>query len=358
MRRSRFFQFILVAGLFCLGAACTQLDTKENKTPQVKFNPELSPETAMHLLQSTVRVTVGGTTGTGVIVYSKRRSLNLDPRYYSYVLTCAHVVEDANEAFPPFIETFYYLDDNAIVARASFKAEIVAIDAKLDVAVLQIMSPKPLQDCVEILPPGSFFNHRLNDSVYVVGCGLGNEPFITSGNISSFQVNHDVGALLNLDALKMTAATIYGNSGGGVYNHQGLLMGLAQSIDLTHGTPYEHSAYAVPIWSIALFLRENRLGFTVGIDSTNIDEFMAYRARKTQITDHETQEQDFRKSLLDALEKLSNISPVNSITINVSPIISNTNPSISPITSPIAPSVAPESKPEAPKEEAPKKTYY
>lgn len=351
MTRSRFFQGSLLISLFCLGVACTQLTP--SKTEKAEITAELSQDTAMHLLRSTVRINTDSATGTGVIICSQRRSTPLDPRYYSYILTCAHVVEDTINN--PTIETFYYLDNNTIVAHATFSADIIAIDTSLDVAVLQVLSPKSLQDHIQILPTENFYDHRLFGPVYVAGCGLGLEPFITCGNISSFKVDHQVGEQMALDALRMTAATIYGNSGGGVYNSQGLLMGLAQSIELIHGVyPYEHAAYAIPIWSIALFLQENHSGFTIGVDTNTVDESMAYHNRKLRRSEVEAQEQDFRKALLDALEKLNNISPVNSISINISPIISNIATIDSAVpTTPTTP--AKPEKSELPKHESPER---
>jgi len=328
----------LVILFLVLGGACAQFE----RVPSSIDSNHLSQETAMHLLQSTVRVSVenpfGCWTGSGVIVYSHLRSLSLDPRSYSYVLTCAHVIHDATRAE---VESFYYLENSTIVSTAKFSAEVVAINREIDVAVLQITTPRPLQATARPLPSSQYYQHQIYTPVYVIGCALGNQPSITNGNISSLEVNHNVDGRMMHQHLKITSATIYGNSGGGVFNQAGQLMGLTESIDVTRGSPVPHSAYAVPMWQIALFLKEEGLGFLVG-EPGDPDTFFQIAANRKQNNQRLADEQQFRKSFLDALDKLNNISPVVSVTVIVGPtsIPSTLNPSVAPIQS-LHPSVAP-----------------
>jgi hypothetical protein len=159
---------------------------------------------------------------------------------------------------------------------------------------------------------------------------LAKPPYVTNGNVSNLETDGD--------QLQITAATIFGNSGGGVYTADGKLLGITRAISVTHGTPYEHAAFAVPIWNVSLFLIDNELSFILQLPGTSLEQSLI--SRKVIAKEHEDAkaraekeeaERVFRKQLLDALEALkrrdvapigtgtapldSAISPINSATL-------------------------------------------
>jgi len=326
-------KYLLILFLICVGCSSAEFTSQNESISQT-----LSPKTAIHLLKATVRVTGGNTIvgtniGTGVVVYSQRRATNVDPRYYTYILTCAHVV-NRYKNLPLSIECFQYADSTSITSIASYSGEVVAVDRKRDIAVIQIISAKPFPEVVAILSPSNFYNHPIYQAAYVIGCGLGQRPFITNGNISSYLEEKDPDAHVTVDfAFQVTAPTIYGNSGGGVYDAEGHLMGLIQTISLVDtGIPCSHIAHANPIWNIALFLMENRLGFIIGLNDSNIDEFFRFKNNLMLYEKKEQEDRDFRKDLLEALQKLvpvapitSDIAPINSITMPLMPELPQTH---------------------------------
>lgn len=317
------FKPVLIALLICLGTSCTNFSERQK-------SDNLDHKTALHLLHSTVRITTGNflegiITGTGVVVYSGRRPDNIDPRYYTYILTCAHVVDNAD--FSITVERFHYLDGSTIIATSSYDGSVVILNKEQDFAVIQVMSSKPFSDSVSIIKLDSFYNLPIYLPIYAVGCGLGKQPYITNGNISSFCEEDRTSDF----SLQLTAATIFGNSGGGIFDSNGQLLGLVQAISMVNSqVPYPHIARAIPIWNIALFLTEKKLGFIVGVDNSNIDEFYrnANLIKSQQKQDSETLQ--FKKDLLDALRKLtapitSNVAPNNSsVIISPAPISSKT----------------------------------
>lgn len=324
------FRYLLVLSLICLGACSEFSNQPKNDVADAPIASNLSSETAGHLLRSTVRISVGSTTGTGVVLYSKHQPNSLDPRYYTYILTCAHVVAGASFFNPIIVENFHYLNGATIVAVTNYRAEIVAISREIDTAVIQVLSSMPLNDHVTIFPPNNFYSSKVYLPIYVVGCGLGKQPYITNGNVSSYWAEKNPDNHVTVDfPLQLSAPTIFGNSGGGVYDANGRLMGIIQTIAMVDASvAYPHISNAVPIWNIVLFLQEHKLDFIVGLGESNVEIFNNYRNTQQRFLNKRAEEQEFMQNLLEAIQKLAPVAPVTSVAPIVSsdpaPIVSST----------------------------------
>ena len=133
-----------------------------------------------------------------------------------YILTCAHVVDGASNV-------------TVTVGDTDYTATVVGSDTASDVAVLKIdaegLTPAVVGDSDAL---------AVGESVMAVGNPLGNlSGTVTNGIISA--LNRDVsiqsndGSVLNLTLIQTNASISPGNSGGGLFNMAGELVGIVNA---------------------------------------------------------------------------------------------------------------------------------
>lgn len=163
--------------------------------------------------------------GTGIIM-----GLD-DNKQYTYVITCAHVVND--EGISVSIETY----DNK-----TYDAEIVGFDSRTDVAVLKIKTNKYAAASF-----GNSNNLKVGEAVYAIGNPGGTEfsGSFTSGIVSAIErpVSSEIG--YTMKCLQHTATINPGNSGGALLNSFGQVIGINSSKIIASG--YEGMCFAIPI---------------------------------------------------------------------------------------------------------------
>jgi serine protease Do len=142
--------------------------------------------------------------GSGVII---------DPR--GYVLTNAHVVEQASKIFVA-------LDGE----KKELEATLIGLHERLDLAVIRIEGESPLP----FLKMGTASDLLLGEMVIAIGNPLGLGSSVTTGVISSTHrrvpmAGGQVGHFIQTDALINP-----GNSGGPLLNSQGVLIGINTAI--------------------------------------------------------------------------------------------------------------------------------
>jgi S1-C subfamily serine protease len=249
----------------------------------------LSKETYFRILRSTVRIwggQRGGNQGTGVAIFSEQRSDPDDKGFYTYIVTCAHVVQSAKTVK---IEQFEYVNDKVITSTTTYeKCNVVASDEKLDLAIVEVRTDKRFPATVPVISTEDLGRMSLNDPVFAAGCPLSSEPFVTNGNISSFNMpnNHH---------FQITAPIVFGNSGGGAYTIDGKLIGIVSAVRMIpNGSPYPHAGMVVPSWMLRSWAQKLRFGFIVGVaDGTSLDSVI--EARK--IEEHNKSQGDINKYL-------------------------------------------------------------
>ncbi len=134
----------------------------------------------------------------------------IDPS--GYVVTNNHVIAEADEVS-------IKLHD-----ETELKAEIVGRDAKTDLALLKVKSPKPL-------PYVSFGNSdttRVGDWIIVIGNPFGLGGSVSAGIISARSRSINAGPFD--DFLQTDAAINRGNSGGPMFNMNGEVIGINTAI--------------------------------------------------------------------------------------------------------------------------------
>ena len=145
--------------------------------------------------------------GSGTIIYSK-------PNQQLFILTAAHVVKGfQNNKENIYISTGF---DTSIRIM-----EVYKIDYIKDLALIR---SKKKEKLVRPFVNISNNNQHIGDNIWVVGAPNGTERTLTYGIISNFQK-------LNGKLLYRTTADIYyGNSGGGMFDYKGELIGVAHGV--------------------------------------------------------------------------------------------------------------------------------
>lgn len=198
------------------------------------------------LVGPSVQISGDETVGSGVLLRSERLA---DGRYRTNVLTAWHVVRDlyplsddreANIPVKIYDPTGRYRIEHA---------KLVARDAEIDVALLELETEQAFENGVRLAPRERLNAMRVFDPIYAVGCPLGNDPIPTRGELAS-----TAHAIDGETYWMISAPTYIGNSGGGVFNARtNELVGIFSKI-YTHGTMRStivpHMGLATPLSTI------------------------------------------------------------------------------------------------------------
>jgi len=176
--------------------------------------------------------------GSGTIIKKTKDSM--------YLLTCAHVIDDViwinEQGINEKAKVMYSKSDENNIVRGIivYEAEIKKYDTDNDLALLQI---KVLDDNLEELPVAE--NEPIKgDTVYSIGNPLGYERTISKGILS----NKDE------DFYMSDNTSTFGNSGGGLFNIKGELIGIPSNVD-----GYKVGLDFVPESSLALSISLPRI---------------------------------------------------------------------------------------------------
>ena len=204
------------------------------------------------LMGPTVQISDDSTVGSGVLLLSRESKPG---EYETYLLTAWHVIRDIlGEArdFEQKIQVFIYHEDGP---RTMEWAKLVDYDARLDSALLLMVSSAKHEHGAQLPSREHLDGLSVFDSIYAVGCPLGNDPIPTRGEIAD--TNHHVDG----DHYWMINAPTYiGNSGGGIFDSQTHeLLGIFSKI-YTHGnlrpTVVPHMGLVTPLSEIYDWLED------------------------------------------------------------------------------------------------------
>ena len=180
------------------------------------------------ILYPVVRVRTTKAGGSGTVIYSKPNPDNQE-EYQSFILTCAHVIDDAisyKKEFHPVlkkdiktefltqveVEIFDYVYMSKINSSNSYKADIVAYDRAHDIAILKLDSPKPCPYTVQLISKERIKDVKLFMPTWTSGCSLLHDPFANPGYVTYLTDIID-----NKLYWMGNGASIFGNSGGAVF---------------------------------------------------------------------------------------------------------------------------------------------
>lgn len=178
------------------------------------------------ILYPVVRIRTQKAGGSGTIIYSQ---LNKQNKHDSFILTCAHVIDDAisvKKEWDSFlkrkiekefteqvqVEIFDYIDLSKVNSSNAYRADIIAYNKQVDIAVLKLESPKPCSYVANLIPRERIDSLRLFMDAYASGCSLGHDPICNQGQITYLNEKIE-----NKQYLMSNCSSIFGNSGGALF---------------------------------------------------------------------------------------------------------------------------------------------
>ena len=183
---------------------------------------------------------------------------------YTYVVTCAHVIDEAGMTFGVLL-----LDGK------TYEAEKIATDTRTDIGVLKIKATGlPLAEI------GDSSTLRIGEPIYAIGNPGGAEYFgsITDGIVSA--IDRSVSATYTMTCIQHNAAINPGNSGGALVNTAGQIVGINSS--KIASTDFEGMGFAVPT-SIAQSVVESLIRYNyvpnrpkLGIQYAEVSAYQLY----------------------------------------------------------------------------------
>lgn len=216
--------------------------------------------------KASCRVQTPKALGSATIVYSKDGE--------TFIITNHHVVENCIEykevwsnimkkkvqkEFTKTVEILFpNLEEDRVREYINVLADIVIYDKEQDMALIKIRNSKDYpavkwypKDKVKMLPMCS--------DLVCIGAALGEKPIVTEGLLNGIEREID-----NYEYWLSSAASIYGNSGGGVYtiDEEGnwFFLGIPSRIAVTGSFVAQaitHMGYFIPLHRIYKWLEDN-----------------------------------------------------------------------------------------------------
>lgn len=159
---------------------------------------------------------------------------------YLYIVTNAHVVEDATTLSVSFV-------DNSV-----YEAELCGADEEVDLAVLKIalsdLSADTLSQ-IAVIAVGDSDELEVGEQVVAIGNALGYGQSVTTGIVSALNRSLTNESGTTSTYIQTDAAINPGNSGGALLNLDGELIGINTA--KLSDTDVEGMGYAIPITDVA-----------------------------------------------------------------------------------------------------------
>jgi S1-C subfamily serine protease len=162
------------------------------------------------LMSPTVRINARHEVGSGTVVWSRPHK----KKARTYILTAWHIVQDNLDEDGRVIplEIDFYSGGELV---RSEPGQIVAHEAGLDLALLEVRGYHVYREQARITSRAGLEDVQVFAKVYAIGCPLGYSPLPTSGELTSKAKELDGNHYWMINA-----PTIFGNSGGGIYDAQ------------------------------------------------------------------------------------------------------------------------------------------
>ena len=221
-----------------------------------------APDVARALLHPSVQVNAKGGAGGGTIVYSRPEKAEA---YGTYVLTAFHVVaksvhkdEHGREQRRTVAVTVYRADGSE---DERIESDLLAWNEKRDVALLRLRSSRPFA-VARLAGAERLSTIAVFTRVTAVGCPLGHDPLPSQGEITTLRKD-----VQGERFWMMSAPTIFGNSGGGVFERESLefigVSAMLCTFDNPGATPVPHMGILIPLASIRQWLATTEYGYVV-----------------------------------------------------------------------------------------------
>lgn len=212
--------------------------------------------------RSVVAIETDGGAGAGVIIDVDVQDASDDN--FIYIVTCHHVISSTG-AITVYIpdETGDYLNNDYIfqgtiggsVSGNSDKAvTLVGGDMSSDIAVIKIDMSKPaysgktlsIEKITKAVIPSTDYTLRKGETVFAIGNPTGSLPgWVCTGVVASLEETIPVSDIGNMKLMGISATTNPGNSGGGLFNMYGELVGITNA----GNTSYSAINFAIPLYT-------------------------------------------------------------------------------------------------------------
>ena len=164
----------------------------------------------------------------------------------AYIITNHHVVYSEDYGLANEISVYLY---GMEFAGYAISAEFVGGSVTYDIAVLKIENSEVIKNSYATQVTFADSDKvRVFDKVYAVGNAEGDGMSATEGIVSveseTLQLTGADGSLISLRVMRFDAAVNHGNSGGGLYNEKGQLIGIVSAKDVS--ADVDNMGYAIP----------------------------------------------------------------------------------------------------------------
>lgn len=201
-----------------------------------------------------VKTSSGTSAGSGVIVDMSYEE-NADDSA-AYIVTCHHVISSKGDitVYLPDEDVIYENDDytfTGTIGEESGAITLIGGDQSSDVAVLKLNLDKAAvsgnklsaDKIVKAKVPSASYKLSVMDEVFAIGNPTGVLPGTASvGYISYLKRSVNVDGVGEMQLLQIDVSTNHGNSGGGLYNLYGELIGITNA----GNTDYDQINFAIP----------------------------------------------------------------------------------------------------------------
>lgn len=221
---------------------------------------ELYPKLLSHLVK--INNLVSGGAGSGVIIWSGVDGKN---QGHTFILTNRHVLP---VGMPGTVEIFTYLNFRDVESIQTFPVFSVIQSISADLALVEVLSSEAMSNQASFISSTDFESMPLYTELFIVGCGLGNPPFISSGRVIGFSE----------ERLMLNGFSVWGCSGGGVFDTQGRLVSINSQIGMASVNGRDHPitniSISIPLNVICDWLLETNYKFIVNSELGSLNDIL------------------------------------------------------------------------------------
>ena len=184
---------------------------------------------------------------------------------YSYIITNYHVLYDSaslnSTGYPESVYIYQYgvdvsiqlVNNDYVIGGAAVKCDYIGGSMNYDIAVLRAKTSNLVANNSNARAVDVATGYSVSETIYAIGNPEGKGISVTKGIVSVESETVEITAAdgstdVNFRVLRMDTAINGGNSGGGVFNQNGELVGIANAklVYASDKTPIEGMAYALP----------------------------------------------------------------------------------------------------------------
>jgi len=223
-----------------------------------------------------VRVSAGGGTGSGTVVYSRdtTKEGETSKGYSTYILTNYHVIaaaikiteewdsklqknRDIERRSTCYVEIFKYKDLSTPVGTMKIEADIVLYSKTGDMALLKLRFDEQVKYVATLPDKDNTKFYRIMDESVASGCSLGHPTLVSVGVIT--RLNYQVRSM----PFDMSSAQIiFGNSGGAMFSADGMFMGIPSMVAMAGwSSAVTHMGLFIPVHRIYDWLGDEYYDF-------------------------------------------------------------------------------------------------